>query len=77
MPDVDVPTSWPLMLQGNLWARTGPAAAIKDGYGMLLSGGVIWRDPAARDYWGRIIRDPRFTGHGPAGPGDRSGQATC
>jgi len=77
MVDVDVPTTWPPMLQSYFWARTGPAAAVRKGYAMTLSGGVVWKDPTARDHWGKVIDDPRFTGRGPLGAGTTHAQTHC
>lgn len=44
---------------------------------MMLSGGVVWRDPAARDYWAGVIGDPRFVDDDPVEPKDDPVATSC
>lgn len=58
-PDVDVPRTWSLPLQGAFWTGTGPATSLKGRWRSPIFGTKIeWLDPQARDYWGRVVGDP-------------------
>ena len=62
MADVDVARTWSLQYQGFFWTGTGPAALIKGQYRVPVIGREIeWQNPTAREYWGGIVGDPRFT----------------
>lgn len=68
--DVNIPRTWPIVLQTHFWARSGPARHISNIPGEHvtvppLGITITWMNLDLQRYWGVQVRDPRFvTGTG-------------